>query len=138
MVKIPERGRRTRWIVAIFGGILFFWLRLEDNSVWSVVSLGAGLALLTIGWTTMGKLGGREVRARYLIPGAALLGGLTGLGASLATTALMILKTGMHGHLFPDYPPGEIIALLQRIPIWMLAGGLVGFGLALAWWARHD
>ena len=138
MFSPPHRGRRARWIISIFSAILFFWLRLEDNSIWPVVVLGAGLAALTVGWTTMGELGGHEIRTRYVLPGAALLGALTGVGAALATAALMVVKTGMHGHLFPDYPPGEIIAILQRIPIWALAGGMTGLGLALAWRGRHD
>ena len=74
----------------------------------------------------------RYVPPRFRIVGAALLGAIAGLGGVLATVALMLLKTGMHSHIFPDYPPGEMLEMLQRAPTWALAGALAGVGLALA------
>jgi hypothetical protein len=48
---------------------------------------------------------------------------------------LMLIKDGLHAHLFPDYPFGMIVDILGRAPLWALAGILAGIGLLLAWWA---
>ncbi|PJF26317.1 MAG: hypothetical protein CUN53_08335, partial [Phototrophicales bacterium] len=45
------------------------------------------------------------------------------------TSALMLLKNGLHGHVFPDYPFGVIAEMLLRAPVWIGAGALT----ALAW-----
>jgi hypothetical protein len=52
----------------------------------------------------------------------------------------MLVKNGLHSHLFPDYPFGLIVDLLARAPLWALAGMFAGIGLLLAKWAvqRRD
>jgi hypothetical protein len=134
-MRIPIRGRRARWLTLVYGLLLFLWLSPEDNQVWPVAVLGWGLAALTIIMTLVGRIGGQMIPNRYLLPGAGLLGALIGLGASLAAVALMLFKNAMHAHLFLDFPPGLMIATLERAPVWALAGALAGLGLGLAWLA---
>jgi hypothetical protein len=43
----------------------------------------------------------------------------------------MLFKTGWHGHGFPDYPPPMMLAMLERLPVWMLAGALIGLAIAM-------
>lgn len=130
--------RRTRLLILAYGILVFLWLRIEDNSVLPAVTAGLGLSLLAAFIWLTNNLSGRTLRLRYALPGAALLGGLCGLGAAAATAGLMLLKNGMHGHVFPDFPFGIIVEILQRAPLWALAGGLIGLGLALAWWALQQ
>lgn len=137
MLRLPALNRRTRLIAVVYGLLLFLWLSPEDNQVWPVALLGNGLAALLVARAVLVNLGGREIPARYVLPGAALLGGLTGLGGSVATALLMFFKNALHAHLFLDYPPGLLLAILQRAPGWALAGALAGFGLALLWRARR-
>ncbi|NWF71116.1 MAG: hypothetical protein HXY40_18690 [Chloroflexi bacterium] len=136
-VVIPARGRRLRNLTLGFGVLLLLWLAVEDFFALSVALYGAGLAALIAAHSVLRQLGGKTLAARYLLPGAALLGAAWGLGAALATALLMFFKTAMHAHVFPDFPPGQILALLARAPAWLLAGALAGVGLALLWRAKQ-
>jgi hypothetical protein len=78
---------------------------------------------------------GQFVPVRALGPGAVALGAAVGLGASIATAALMFFKDARHAHLYPDYPAEQMGAVLQRAPGWALAGALFGLALSLAWLA---
>lgn len=135
---LPVRGYKARIIALGYGSGLFFWLIPEDNQIWPVALLGAGLsALMMILWL-MGKLGGKRIPFRYAALGAPLVGACIGLGASLATVGLMFFKNARHGHIYPDFPPGVMGAVLQRAPHWAVAGALAGLGLVLAWIALKD
>jgi hypothetical protein len=124
-------------IVLGYGFTTLLWLQLEDNHVLPVTLLGlAGVTLLGIFWA-LSKFGGSALPLRIVVLGVMLLGALIGVGTALATALLMLFKTGMHAHLFPDYPPGLMIATLQRAPLWGLAGALAGLGLALLWLATR-
>jgi hypothetical protein len=51
----------------------------------------------------------------------------------------MFFKNARHSHLYPDYPPEQLLAMLGRAPIWMLAGAFLGLSLGLGWLAlRRD
>ena len=127
--------RRTRLLTIACGVVVFFWLRIEDNNVIPAVIAGFGLSLLgAFIWLTK-NLSGKTLRPHYLLFGSALLGAVCGLATAVGTAGLMLLKNGMHGHAFPDFPFGVIVEILQRAPSWALAGGLAGLGLILAWWA---
>ncbi len=119
--------QRRRLIALGYGLALFIWLQVEDNTPVAVAIFGIGLATLL----TLDRLA-RYVPPRLWLAGAAILGAIAGLGGVLATVALMLLKTGMHSHLFPDYPPGQMLEMLQRAPVWTLAGALAGLGVGLA------
>jgi hypothetical protein len=43
----------------------------------------------------------------------------------------MLFKDARHAHLYPDYPPPILGAMLARLPAWSLAGGLATVGLAI-------
>jgi hypothetical protein len=126
--------RRARLLAIGCGIVLFFWLRIEDHTVLPAVTAGLGLSLLAAFLWLTNNLGGKSLCLRYALPGAPLLGAVCGLGTAAATAVLMLLKNGMHGHVFPDFPFGVIVEILQRAPLWAFAGGLAGFGLVLAWW----
>jgi hypothetical protein len=121
-----------RNLTLLYGFAVLLWLQVEDNRVITVVLFGLGLSML-IAWHKASRL----LRRVSLIE-AALLGAIVGAGTALTTGGLMLLKTGMHSHIYPDYPPAQMIAILSRLPVWALAGGLAGLGLALARRARHD
>lgn len=129
---------RIRQVAVIYGVAFFIWLPVEDHSVWPAVIFGAALALLLVNSGLLDKMGRLAIPSANLPIAAALWGALNGLGASLATTGVMFFKNALHGHIFPDYPPGLMFAMLQRAPAWAAAGALSGLGLALLWLAvRH-
>ena len=137
-MRLPITGRWSRLLALGYGISLFFWLSLEDTSVWPVVIFGCGLAVLISLLVTLDKIGGRSVPARFVPVLGGLLGSITGLGVSVAVAALMFFKDARHAHVFPDYPTAMMLAILERAPIWALAGGLVGLSLGLGWlaWRR--
>lgn len=66
---------------------------------------------------------------------AGLGGGLlAGLGVAPLAAGLMVFKNGLHAHGFPDFPAGEIAAVLGKTPLWGVSGLFVGVGMAL--WSR--
>lgn len=131
---IPHRNpRQTRLLVIACGAFLFLWLHIEDNSIFPAVAAGFMLTLVTAAIWLNRHFGGRTLALRLFLPAAALVGAVGGLGTSAATALLMLLKSGMHGHVFPDYPFGVIVEIVQRAPLWALAGALACFGLVLAW-----
>lgn len=115
--------------------VAFFWLSVEDNHVWPVVLLGSSLTLLgSLQWA-LSRYGGHTVTSGRGFLGLALFGGIVGAGSSLMTTLLMFFKTAWHSHLYPDYPVPMMTAMLSRMPVWGLAGVLLGLSLALVIWA---
>ncbi len=132
---IPVQQNRLRLGALGYGVVLFVWASLEDNAVLPVALLGSGLALMLAALWVTAKLAGKTFVARSALLFAAFAGAATGLGAALAVALLMLIKDGLHAHLFPDYPFGLIVDILARAPLWALAGSFAGIGLVLAWWA---
>lgn len=128
-------GPRIRLIALAYSAGLLVWLSLEESGVESVALLGLGLTALILVLTISARLGGRRIAARAVPLAGALLGALAGMGTAVAAAALMFFKNAFHAHIFLDYPPGLIGAVLQRAPAWTLAGALLGLGVGLAWLA---
>lgn len=140
MIRLPPRSRKTRWIVILYGGSVFFWLGLEDNNVVGATLMGligAGLAVFL--WIQE-RVAQQIFPARYLPLLSLIMGGLIGVGTSLLTAGLMLFKNARHAHLFPDYPAGLMGAILSRAPLWMVGGALVGIGIGFLWlaFAKRD
>ncbi len=128
---LPTRGKHFRNIALIFGVMLFIWTRIEDFQTLPVVVFGTALAFLLLSGWILGKFGGKTISNRALLIGGVLLGAVFGLSAGISTAALMFFKAASHAHIFPDYPPLQILAMLERAPAWTLAGALLGLGLVL-------
>jgi hypothetical protein len=130
--RIPPYPRRLTLITILYGMVTFVWLSPDDEG-WFVIGLGVGLACLAAAHGVHGvlRLSGQTLPAWLWLPGWALLGGGVGAGSALATAALMLLKTGLHNHVYPDYPLLVILGILARAPAWGLAGALVGVAAAL-------
>jgi hypothetical protein len=130
-MKLPTRGKQFRNIALLYGVIVFLWIPVEDFQTLPVVIFGTGLALmLLLGWI-LGRLGGKTIPIGYLPIAAALVGAVAGLGAVIATVGLMFFKTSLHAHVFPDYLPTQMLAMLERAPMWTIVGALIGLGLSL-------
>ncbi len=136
---IAVPNRRLRLLTMAYGLLLFIWLTPEDNTVWPVALSGLGLALLSIIWLIQRRLGGSVFPARYVLISGALLGGIVGLGGALSSAGLMFFKNALHAHVFWDFPPGMVVAMLIRAPSWALAGALSGLGIGCLWlWRRSS
>lgn len=133
MRQVPSRRRWLRWLTLGYGILTLLWLSREDNDVAAAALLGCGLPVLLAAFEATGRLGGRLISRRYVLAGGVALGALTGLATALSVAGLMLFKNALHSHFFLDYPPHIILGILQRAPVWTLAGALAGLGLALAW-----
>lgn len=115
----------------VSGIAVLLWSGMEDNDAVPVTVLGALLA--TAGaMLLLDSPRWRPAMARASQPRQGLLtGAFIGALASLATPLLMLFKDLRHAHVYPDYPAGMMLATLERMPAWALAGGLAGFGIGL-------
>ncbi|MDL1900940.1 hypothetical protein FBR02_09250 [Anaerolineae bacterium CFX9] len=129
-VRPLSSGLRRLLIIGLGGG-LFLWLRIEDNDAFLASAAGWSVSLLTgLLWLLREA---RRLHPRSAVTGGVLLGAVVGIGASLTTALLMLIKNGLHGHVFPDFPFSMIAGILERAPAWSLAGACFGLGAALVW-----
>ena len=66
-----------------------------------------------------------------LVVSAALFGAVSGAFSSICAVLLMLFKDARHAHLYPDYPPRILGAMLSRLPAWLVAGALAAIGVVL-------
>lgn len=133
---IPAPNPVSRLLMVMAGMVILGWSGLEDKDAAAVTALGWTLAGLTVMIGLMSRFGGRTMGLAGLHKPAALVGIAVGALASLMTVLLMLFKNLLHGHVYPDYPPGLMLGILERLPAWGLAGGLAGLGLGfVAVWA---
>ena len=137
MIVIPERDNRIRWAIISCSLLIWLWLNPEDDHVWPVALLGTLCAGVAITYWGLGRFGGKQFTIRGLLLLSALSGALLGLSASIITALLMLLKNARHAHFFPDFPTGQILAMLELAPLWILVGSLFGFGLGLTIISMH-
>ncbi|MBZ0282326.1 MAG: hypothetical protein K8L97_16410 [Anaerolineae bacterium] len=130
--------KMLRRLMLLYGLLVFAWLSPEDNLVWPPVVLGLGLVLLLVIRWVMKTLRGRALAPREILLGAPLFGLLIGLGTSISAAGLMFFKNALHAHIFLDFPPLLMLAILERAPAWGLAGALAGLGLAFGWLVLHN
>jgi hypothetical protein len=137
-MKFPTRGKHFRNIALLYGVTVFLWIPIEDFQTLPVVIFGTLLALLVLSGWVLNKFGGKTIPTRYLPIAAGLIGAVAGLSSAIASVGLMFFKTSVHAHPFPDYPLALMLAMLERAPMWTLAGALLGLGAALLWLALRD
>ena len=130
-VVIPPYPRGLTLITILFGIAVFVWLS-PDEQGWLVIPLGVGVAIL-IATHAVFRLGARwqSISVRWARIGLVALGMLIGAGSTITTAGLMLFKSVLHSHIFPDYPAIVVLGILQRLPLWSLAGALIGLALAL-------
>lgn len=129
VIRLPVfPARRFRLLLLGSGALAFVWLSLEDPSP----LLAALHSLLLVLPATIGWLWRRFALASISGPGWLALwaggGALAGLAAALTAALLMLLRNGLHAHIFPDFPFFMIAEMAALAPLWALGGGLLGVG----------
>ena len=99
------------WVFLALG-----WLLIEDQTTFFPILLALPLGGL------VARLCRQKFQLKHILCG--LVGGLV-----IAPTVLlwMAFKTGIHGHMSPDFSPAQIILVVKSTPLWTLAGGLLGW-----------
>ena len=134
----PSVSRPLRWMSLAWGAAILIWLSMEDNSAIPVAVLATGASVLFTTLQTLRWLEKYPIRGRYTLPAATLFGASSGAGSALATAFLMLLKTGLHSHVAPDYTFAQMLGMLERAPLWALAGALLAIGVALVLHTRVE
>lgn len=134
MLQFPLLPRRERRILTFAGGAaLFLWLSVEDNTVLPAALAGVSVSVVGFILWLDRRLSGATARFRLIVLASPFVGAGMGVGGAALTAALMLVKNGMHGHIFPDYPFGIMRDMLSRAPGWAVVGALFLFGVVLAW-----
>jgi hypothetical protein len=126
--------RRTLWLrrnMIACAVAIFIWSTPEEDRLAFPALLGAWLAVSLLWRWLISRYSGRTLQGIHLIFSAALFGAASGAFASICAVLLMLFKDARHAHLFPDYPPPVLGAVLARLPAWSLAGMLAAVGAAL-------
>ncbi len=113
--------------------VSLFWLPLEDTTSRYPLLISGTAALL--GFFAVPAF--RPGSDPCLIPPsrATLIGALAGLAVAPGAVFLMVFKSGLHGHGFPDFTAAQLATVLQLTPILGLAGGAGGAGIGF--WRRR-
>lgn len=65
--------------------------------------------------------------------GSAAMGGcILGALVPLVAAVMMLVKVALHSHVQPDFSPDDLLAVLGRIPVWVIGAGLLGAAAGLA------
>lgn len=136
--QFKRNSTRARHLLVIGGIGVLLWSGMEDNDARLVTMLGALLSAPIFMTLANSRHNPARPQCRSLAQRAALSGALIGMLASLLTPLLMLFKNLRHAHVFPDYPAGMMLATLERMPVWALAGGLAGFGFGILLKLRRD
>jgi len=124
---IPLRPKWLSPLTLLIGLVTFVWFTPESQTaLWPTLLGVAGSGALVA--NRVYAAAGRSVRRIVAWP---LIGAGWGAGGALAAAALMFLKTAIHAHLLPEFPPEMMLAMLARLPSWAAAGALIGAGAAL-------
>lgn len=135
MIHLPQPQRKFRWMALLYAAGLLVWFSFEDDSPRSVILLGLGAAALMLGGWAYRQPALPAIRPVMLPLVGSATGLLLGLLTSVNSAGLMFFKDALHAHLFPDYPPGLMLAVLSYAPLWALSGLLCGLGGALLYLA---
>ena len=128
MKRSTTNGDKVRRGALLLTGLaIMVWSGLEDRDATAAVALGALASIALAAWLFARLAAGRSVNSLHI----GLVGAFAGALASLCTVALMLFKNLRHAHIFPDYPAEMLLAVLERLPPWAIAGGLAGLGIGL-------
>lgn len=123
------------------------WLPIEDNSERWVLFFAVLISVLIAArWCIYYSARRSKSQNEYGLneksfPGKRFLiylivGVLTGLTVTPVAVLLMALKSGLHGHVTPEFTSAQVFIVLQRTPIWIIGGLLAGVGVGLLRWTR--
>lgn len=129
-------SKKIAWAVA--GLVWFFWIGYEDRGLVSVLIVSALIAVPVgieayVRWRV--KLGTSFQQSALR---GAFAGTLSGALVGIIGILIALMKVSLHQHVIPDFSSGDILALLNRIPVWSIAGLLIGSSLAMIMWDKEN
>lgn len=133
MISIPKPNNKLRWLIIGYTIFIFIWTGRESTNIRTMTLISFGITLLAITTWTLNRYGGQQISVRTGAMMFTLIGAIIGFGTTVTTAVMMMFINIRHSHIRPDYPPELVGAILQRSPLWAVAGVLVGLALILFW-----
>jgi len=131
VIRIPDLRWVVRFAWAVAAPAWFVWLAFEDRNLNTVMGLSAvvcvAFALTGVARWRGGKLTDRR---RWLLESMGV-GLLTGALVAPVAVLLILVKISLHSDGTPEFTSGDIGAVMNRAPVWALAGVLSGEALGL-------
>lgn len=136
-----------RILFLVVGIIWIIWLSIEDSSERGVLLFSVTLcALLALRFVMSISAQNTNRDRKYPTPDVQqstkkfllypIIGAVTGLAVTPIAIFMMALKTGLHGHITPDFSSAQVTIVLIRTPIWIIGGLLIGVGMSLISWSE--
>lgn len=120
-----------RWFWIATGLTLAIWIAIEDRSL-MLVTIGAALLSTGLGATGAGRILARLNPAGWRrTVWLAGIGAVTGAVWGPMALLLIAIKTSLHTHPVPDFTESDVVAILNRIPIWTVIGAILGPGIGV-------
>lgn len=121
---------RQRLLGVAWLGLVLLWLPIEDTNIAAPLALGVlGAAWLYVRFVVSEQNASKKWKTWAQ-------GTLIGGTAIPLAALLMIFKSGVHDHGFPDFPLSDFVDLLSLLPIG-LALGFVASLLTLRRWKQR-
>lgn len=134
---LPQSSWSKKIAWAFAGLVWFFWIGYEDRGLVAVLIVSAVIAV-PVGFEAYTrwrvKLG---VSYRQSTMRGALAGTLSGALVGIIAILIALMKVSLHQHVIADFSSGDILTLLNRIPVWSIAGLLIGSSLAMITWGKE-
>lgn len=128
-MQVFDRIPFLRGLMVVWVGYGLVWIVLEGG-LWSVVLMGVLSTAVSILQFWQKRLAGQFVAKWKFLLGTAVSGLALGMGSAALTLIFMAVKTGLHAH-GPEFSQAEIEWVLAQIPLWAVAGLLLGLGVGL-------
>ena len=116
-----------RMLAILLGIALLFWFPLEDSSENPSILFAYFIST----WLVSALLKRLKKQSLITIINVIFAGILAGAIITPLILFLMVLKTGLHAHLVPDYTYEQFISIINRTPIWLTSGFLAGMGFGI-------
>jgi len=138
MIYIPNWGTSIRLLLIAVAGMIFFWLGLEDHTLFWIALLSFACTALILAQRFFLQFGGRFIEKRQFTHSIILNGIVQGVFANVFLVGAMFFKTAWHGHAQPDFPFMMMVATLAQIPIWLLGSLSITIGIILLAYSTSD
>lgn len=120
-----------RWLRLIALGLgiaVLVWLPIEDLDLRLVLVFSPAICA----WLAARFLINLSPEKHNFIIRHIIISTLAGAAVAPLAVLLMVFKSGLHGHGTPDFSFEQIRQVLLQAPLWILAGILLGAGVAAA------
>lgn len=121
----PKSPLWLRWLGLGAGFLTLTWLPVEDSRITLISVLSIIWALWTAGWIlSRPRWSGWAASSS---PRQIALSGAIGLTVYPIALTLNVLKTGLHGHGFPDLSLFQLRWVFFLTPLWIILAGIFGW-----------